>query len=66
MRLRTACELEIDESQGITVKRPSGGALPADADLTARLAELIVACRPHFASPTTTMLTWNRSAGKTT
>jgi len=67
MRLRTACELEIHDGadKGVVVKRSAGGELPADSELSARLGELIKACRPHFASPTTTVLTWNRAAGKT-
>lgn len=65
LRLRTACELETDEEAGgIQVKRPDGFVLPDDRDLTARLKDLIPACKPHFAEPPETVLTWNKSSGK--
>lgn len=65
MRLRSACELEVDEEAGgIRAGRPKGFALPPEAELTARLGDLIAACKPHFADPITTVLTWNKPAGK--
>lgn len=65
MRLRSACELEVDEKAGgIRVDRPEGFALPPEAELTARLSDLIGACKPYFADPATTVLTWNKPAGK--
>jgi CRISPR-associated protein Csb1 len=65
MRLRSACELEVDEKAGgIRAVRPEGFTLPPVSVLTARLAELIAACNPYFADPTTTVLTWNKPAGK--
>ncbi|WP_406696222.1 type I-U CRISPR-associated RAMP protein Csb1/Cas7u [Singulisphaera sp. Ch08] len=65
MRLRTACELEVDEKGGgIEVSRPKDFALPSTDELTVELAKLIKACKPHFAAPTTTALTWNKPAGK--
>jgi CRISPR-associated protein Csb1 len=60
MRLRAACELEIDErANGIQVKRPETFTLPPAADLAKKLADLIAKCKPHFANPTETTLTWN-------
>lgn len=65
MRLRTACELEVDEKAGgIKVGRPKDFALPSTEELAKELATLIKACKPHFATPTTTSLTWNKPAGK--
>jgi CRISPR-associated protein Csb1 len=59
MRLRTACELElVDGEKSISVNRPLGFSLPSASDLTARLTDLIVRCKPHFASPAVTELTW--------
>jgi len=60
MRLRTACELELDESAGgIQVQRPDGLALPSTEELTKELAKLIAACKSSFAEPATTVLDWN-------
>ncbi len=65
MRLRSACELEVDEKAGgIRAGRPEGFTLPATAELTDRIAGLIAACKPHFAKPTMTTLTWNKPGGK--
>lgn len=59
MRLRSACELEIDENAGgIQCKRPDGFELPASSELAGRLAGLIATCKPYFASPPVTDLTW--------
>ena len=64
MRLRAACELEIDEkASGIQVKRPNTFTLPLATDLAKQLTELIAKCKPHFANPTVTTLTWNNSKG---
>jgi CRISPR-associated protein Csb1 len=65
MRLRSACELEVVEGRnGIQVKRPANFALPSTDELTKRLAGLIARCKPHFADPAETLLTWNKPAGK--
>ncbi len=64
MRLRAACELEIDEkAKGIQVKRPGGFGLPPASNLASQLADLIAKCKPLFASPTVTTLTWNNPKG---
>jgi CRISPR-associated protein Csb1 len=62
MRLRTACELELRAGQAsIQVKRPNAGfELPAAADLAMDVRELITSCKPQFAKPTMTILTWNK------
>ncbi len=62
MRLRTACELEIDEAQGVTVKKPRAGfTLPAAEELASSIGALIRKCKASFAAPTTTELTWNNT-----
>ncbi|SIO61246.1 CRISPR-associated protein Csb1 [Singulisphaera sp. GP187] len=61
MRLRTACELEVDEKAGgIEVVRPEDFALPSTKELAKELTDLIKKCKPHFANPTKTVLTWNK------
>jgi CRISPR-associated protein Csb1 len=66
MRLRSACELEIDEdAAGIQVKRPPDNfTLPPAAELAKQHAALIAKCKPHFADPAETVLTWNKPTGK--
>ncbi|MBI1313653.1 type I-U CRISPR-associated protein Cas7 [bacterium] len=61
MRLRTACELELEEGDAsIAVKRPdSSFTLPGADDLSAELKSLLSKCRPQFADPVVTELTWN-------
>jgi len=61
MRLRTACELQlVNGDESISVRQPvTGFPLPATADLSRRLRELITQCQPHFASPAVTELTWS-------
>ena len=64
MRLRSACELEIDEeAKSLQVKRPDGFSLPSATTLAKQLADLIVKCKPLFASPAVTTLTWTNSKG---
>jgi CRISPR-associated protein Csb1 len=64
MRLRTACELEIDEAAGgIQVKRPSVFPLPSSPELSEIIGQLIKKCRPQFADPVVTELTWNNPKG---
>ncbi len=61
MRLRTACELELAEGdKSIQVKRPAGFILPSGADLAKTIGDLIKKCKPQFAQPTVTELTWNK------
>lgn len=65
MRLRSACELEIDEAAGgVQVDRPQSFSLPPTSELADRLIELIKQCKPHFADPAETVLTWNKPTGK--
>ena len=64
MRLRTACELELDKKGGgLQVKRPSDFSLPSSADLSELVGQLIKKCKPKFANPAVTELTWNNPKG---
>jgi CRISPR-associated protein Csb1 len=61
MRLRTACELELpDGEKSIHVKRPGGFTLPGAAELAEEVGDLIKKCKPQFAQPPVTELTWNK------
>jgi len=52
LRLRTACDLEVDEAAGgLTVKRPEGFVVPDLEELEAALPELISAADKQFAKP---------------
>jgi CRISPR-associated protein Csb1 len=60
MRLRTACELElVDGDKSIATKRPTGFVLPSSADFGDLISQLVGKCKPHFATPAVTELTWN-------
>lgn len=48
LRLRTACDLELDGE--LTVTRPGGFAVPSESDLLAECTQLIGACKPYFAA----------------
>lgn len=62
MRLRTACELEIDErAGGIQIKRPAEFVLPNAKQLTETVGNLIKQCKTRFTDPSITKLTWNKS-----
>jgi len=64
MRLRTACELElVDGGNSIAATRPGGFSLPSGGDLSAAIRELLPKCRPLFATPEVTELTWNGPKG---
>lgn len=52
-RPRTACDLEVPE-KGITVNRPDDYTLPALAEITAALPDLVKAASDHFANPSVT------------
>ena len=56
LRLRTACDLEVDGS--LTVQRPEGFTIPTLADLEKELPALIKKASPGFAQPTDTSLTF--------
>lgn len=66
MRLRTACELEVDDKNGgIQVKRPPEGfALPSGEQMSKVVGSLIMKCQSMFANPAVTELTWNNPKGK--
>ena len=61
MRLRTACELELSEGEkSIQVKR-TGRIHPAVCTESGEeVGDLIKKCKPQFADPTVTELTWNK------
>ncbi len=62
LRLRTACDLELDDGNGsgLTVKRPTGGGFtpPTLAELESALPTLIQAAAPGFAQPARTVVTF--------
>lgn len=61
MRLRTACELEIDDNAGgVQVKR-GDQPLPSAEELSQSVSDLIGKCKKLFASPATTELTWTNA-----
>lgn len=52
LRLRTACDLDVDQGAGgVTVTRPDGFQLPEIGALESMLPGLIKACEADFASP---------------
>ncbi|HON91160.1 MAG TPA: type I-U CRISPR-associated RAMP protein Csb1/Cas7u [Sedimentisphaerales bacterium] len=64
LRLRTACDLELDGE--LTVTRPDGFGVPAEKDLLAECTALIAACKQHFAAPAITEVEWKpgKKSGK--
>lgn len=67
MRLRSACELEIDEAGGgVKATRPGNFSLPAATDLASEVRGLIKRCKAHFADPAMTELTWTGGKKKDT
>jgi CRISPR-associated protein Csb1 len=63
MRLRTACELELDDdNNSIQVKRPKEFSLAKTTDLDEAIHDLIGQCAEQklFAEPRTTELTWSK------
>jgi CRISPR-associated protein Csb1 len=64
MRLRSACELEIDDAAGVQGKRPNGFTLPAADELTKEVAALIKKCKSQFVTPSVTELTWSPESAK--
>lgn len=56
LRLRTACDLELDGD--LMVTRPSGFTVPEENDLLAECTRLIGACKSHFADPPITEVEW--------
>jgi CRISPR-associated protein Csb1 len=67
MRLRAACELELTESgkeKAIRDKPAGGFTTLSSSDLAGLIGDLIKKCKPQFAEPTVTVLTWNKPRGK--
>ena len=64
LRLRTACDLELDEDDpaALTIKRPRDGTLPPLPDLEAALPALIQAAAGGFAQPPRTTVTFEEPA----
>jgi len=56
LRLRTACDLEMNGE--LTLTRPAGFTIPSEEDLLAECTQLIGTCRPHFADPAITEVEW--------
>lgn len=65
MRLRTACDLEVDsQAGGARCKAPDGFKLPSAGELSERLRGLLEKCQPLFAAPAVTELTWSAPKAK--
>lgn len=64
LRLRTACDLELDGD--LRIKKPAGFTLPSLAEIEAALPELIKAVTPQFANPAKTTVTFEDSGTKKT
>jgi len=62
LRLRTACDLEMDSE--LRVSRPAGFTLPSEVDLLEECARLIAACKPLFADPAITEIEWKEAKKK--
>lgn len=58
LRLRTACDLELDGDGALVVKRPGGFALPSLKELEAGFPALIEKASVAFASPSRTTVTF--------
>jgi CRISPR-associated protein Csb1 len=56
LRLRTACDLELDGE--LIVTRPDGFTMPAEDTLLRECTQLITACKTHFADPAITEVEW--------
>ena len=63
LRLRTACDLEMDGD--LVVRRPNGFVIPDEAQLLAECRTLIAACKPFFADPAITEIEWKPNERKT-
>lgn len=58
LRLRTACDLEVDGE--LTVTRPDGFVLPEEKALLEECQQLIGQCKPLFADPAITEVAWKQ------
>jgi CRISPR-associated protein Csb1 len=56
LRLRTACDLEIDGA--LTVTRPDGFMIPSEDGLLKECTSFIGECKDHFATPPITEVEW--------
>jgi len=63
LRLRTACDLEVDGS--LAASRPEGFCIPNESELLSECATLIGACKREqlFADPAITEVEWNPANG---
>lgn len=59
LRLRTACDLEIDGA--LTVTRPDGFMIPSEDGLLKECTSFIGECKDHFATPPITEVEWKPS-----
>jgi CRISPR-associated protein Csb1 len=65
MRLRSACELEIDDNAGgVQCKRPADFRLLPTDGLAEQVRGLLGRCKPLFAEPAVTELTWTAPRAK--
>jgi CRISPR-associated protein Csb1 len=62
LRLRTACDLEIDGA--LTITRPAAFTLPSEEDLLKECTRLIGECKEHFANPPITEVEWKAAKKK--
>ncbi len=62
LRLRTACDLELDGE--LTVTRPSGWTLPSEDALLTACKDLVDKCKSHFADPAVTEVEWKSDKKK--
>jgi CRISPR-associated protein Csb1 len=62
LRLRTACDLEVDGE--LTVTRPGGWSVPPEEALLEECRRLIGECKAHFADPPITDVEWQPAKGK--
>jgi CRISPR-associated protein Csb1 len=63
LRLRTACDLEVNGE--LLATRPEGFAIPAENDLLAECKALIDKCSSMFANPSMTPVEWKPGKSKT-
>lgn len=57
LRLRTACDLEVDGD--LVVTRPRDVVVPSEEDALDECKRLIAQCKPLFADPPVTIVKWN-------
>jgi len=63
LRLRTACDLEVDGE--LVVTRPEGFTVPDEDDLLEECKDAIGKCKPLFADPPVTEVQWKPDKKKT-